>query len=58
MKMWKVMFLAVVLAGSLVAVTNANAQTYERGEVHGFVYDTSHAVVPNAKLTLSNPSTG
>ena len=58
MRMWKVMFLAVVLAVSLIAVTNANAQTFDRGEIHGFVYDTSHAVVPKAKLTLSNPSTG
>jgi hypothetical protein len=58
MKMWKVMILALVLAGSLVVVANANAQTFDRGEIHGFVYDTSHAVVPKAKLTLSNPSTG
>ncbi|HYL69561.1 MAG TPA: carboxypeptidase regulatory-like domain-containing protein [Candidatus Limnocylindria bacterium] len=58
MRMWKAMLLAVVLAGSLVVVTSANAQTYDRGEIHGFVYDTSHAVVPKAKLTLSNPSTG
>ncbi len=34
------------------------AQTLERGAVHGTVYDTSHAVIPNAKVTLSNPSTG
>jgi hypothetical protein len=58
MKMWKVMFLAVVLAGSLMAVTGANAQTFDRGEIHGYVYDTSHSVVPKAKLTLSNFSTG
>src|ERR1700693_2732565 len=58
MRMWKVMFLALVLAGSLVAVTNANAQNLQRGEIRGFGYDTSHAVVPNAKVTISNPSTG
>ncbi|MGH9713923.1 MAG: carboxypeptidase regulatory-like domain-containing protein [Candidatus Acidiferrales bacterium] len=58
MKMWKVMFLAVVLAGSLLVVTGANAQTFDRGEIHGIVYDTSHSVVPKAKLTLSNFSTG
>jgi hypothetical protein len=58
MRMWKVMFLALVLAGSLFAVTNANAQNLQRGEIRGFVYDTTHAVVPNAKVTISNPSTG
>jgi Carboxypeptidase regulatory-like domain/TonB dependent receptor len=36
----------------------AGAQSLERGEVHGAVYDTSHAAVPGAKVTLSNPSTG
>lgn len=34
------------------------AQTLERGAVHGTVYDSSHAVIGNAKVTLSNPSTG
>jgi hypothetical protein len=34
------------------------AQTLERGAVHGAVSDTSHAVIANAKLTLTNPSTG
>lgn len=34
------------------------AQTLERGAVHGTVYDTSHAAVAGAKVTLSNPSTG
>src|SRR5882762_7034189 len=58
MRMWKVIFLALMLAGLLVAGTNANAQTYDRGEIHGFVYDTSHSVVPKATVTLSNPSTG
>jgi len=58
MRMWKVMLLALVLSSSLIAVTNANAQNLQRGEIRGFVYDTSHAVVPNAKVTISNPSTG
>src|SRR4029077_2171944 len=34
------------------------AQTLERGALHGIVYDTTHAAVPNAKVTLTNPSTG
>jgi hypothetical protein len=34
------------------------AQTLERGAVRGTVSDASHAVIPNAKLTLTNPSTG
>src|SRR5579871_4321892 len=34
------------------------AQTLERGAIHGTIYDTSHAVIPNAKVTLTNPSTG
>jgi len=58
MKMWKVMFLSLVLAGSLLAVTTANAQSFDRGEIHGIIYDTSHSVVPKAKVTLSSPSTG
>jgi len=58
MRMWKVMFLALVLASSLFAVTNAYAQNLQRGEIRGIVYDTSHALVPNAKVTIFNPSTG
>ena len=34
------------------------AQTLERGALHGIVYDTTHAAVANAKVTLTNPSTG
>jgi len=37
---------------------DALAQTLERGAVHGTVYDPTHATIPNAKVTLSNPSTG
>ena len=58
MKIYKVAFLALVLAISLCAVGNANAQNLQRGEVHGFVYDSSHALVPGAKVTISNSSTG
>src|SRR6266496_13872 len=41
-----------------VASTLCFAQTLERGAVHGTIYDASHAVVANAKVTLSNSSTG
>src|SRR5246127_447049 len=58
MKIFKIAFLAFVLAVSLCAVGNANAQNLQRGEVHGFVYDSSHALVPGAKVTISNSSTG
>jgi outer membrane receptor protein involved in Fe transport len=58
MKISKIAFLAFVLAISLCAVSSANAQDLQRGEVHGFVYDSSHALVPGAKVTISNSSTG
>jgi hypothetical protein len=58
MKIGKIAFLALVLAGLLAAVGSANAQNLQRGEVSGFVYDSSHALVPGAKVTISNPSTG
>lgn len=58
MKIAKIAFLALVLAGLLVAAGSANAQNLQRGEVHGFVYDSSHALVPGAKVTISNDSTG
>jgi len=46
MKIFKIAFLAFVLAISLCAVGNANAQNLQRGEIRGFVYDSSHALVP------------
>ena len=63
MKMVKVVFLAALavvfsLAGLLFGAPGASAQSVERGEIRGFVYDTSHAIVPGAKVTISNPSTG
>jgi hypothetical protein len=58
MKIWKIAFLAFVVALSLFAVGNSSAQNLQRGEVSGFVYDSSHALVPGAKVTISNPSTG
>ena len=58
MKIWKIAFLVVVLAGSLFAISSASAQNLQRGEIRGFVYDSSHAIVPGAKVTMSNSSTG
>jgi Carboxypeptidase regulatory-like domain len=58
MKTWKAVFLAVVLVGTLVAGMGTSAQEMQRGSVRGFVYDTTHSVVPNAKVTISNSSTG
>ena len=42
----------------LLAPLAAHAQSLERGAIHGTVTDKSHAVVPGAKVTLTNPSTG
>ncbi|HEV3253318.1 MAG TPA: carboxypeptidase regulatory-like domain-containing protein [Candidatus Acidoferrales bacterium] len=58
MRMLKAMGLALCLLGALAWATGAYAQTLERGEIHGTTYDASHAPVPKAKVTLSNPSTG
>jgi len=58
MKIWKSVCLALVLVGLLCAVAGTHAQDLQRGEIRGFVYDTSRAVVPNAKVTISNSSTG
>ena len=63
MKMVQVVFLAALavvflLAGLLFAAPGASAQSVERGEIRGVVYDTSHAIVAGAKVTISNPSTG
>ncbi len=58
----KSLILAVAIALSLtcllLAPTSAVAQNLQEGAVRGTVYDTTHAVVPTAKLTLTNPSTG
>ena len=58
MKIGKIAFLTLVLVISLFAINNANAQNLQRGEIRGFVYDSSHAFVPGAKVTVSNSSTG
>lgn len=48
----------VCLLGLLLCGALSPAQTFDRGELRGTVYDKSHAAVPNVKMTLSNPSTG
>jgi len=58
MKIGKSVFLALTLVAMLLAAASAGAQDVQRGEIRGFIYDTSHAVVPNAKVTIFNPSTG
>jgi hypothetical protein len=63
MRMWKSVFLAeltmgLLLASLLPAAPSASAQSLERGEIRGVVYDSSHGLVVGAKVTISNPSTG
>ena len=50
MKMWKSVVLAVALILSLFAATSSHAQSLQNGAVRGTVYDTSHSVVPGAKV--------
>src|ERR1035441_10533800 len=58
MKIWKSVVSMWVLMGLFFAVGIAEAQTFDRGEVHGFVYDTTHRTVAKAKVSIFNPSTG
>jgi hypothetical protein len=63
MKMWKSVVLALTFVFSLaslrvLAAPSAFAQSLERGEIRGVVYDSSGSLVPGAKVTISNPSTG
>jgi carboxypeptidase family protein len=58
MKTWKAVFLAVMLGCSLVVSGAALAQNTQNGAIRGTVFDTTHASVATAKLTLTNPSTG
>ncbi len=62
MKMWKSVVAAVTIAFSittiLLAAPSAPAQSLERGEIRGVVYDSSHGLVVGATVTISNPSTG
>jgi hypothetical protein len=58
MKASKTVFLAVLLACSLFVAAATFAQNTQNGAIRGTVFDTSHASVATAKLTLTNPSTG
>src|SRR6204780_3522238 len=58
MKIWKTVFIAVLLSFSLIVTGAALAQNTQNGAIRGTVFDTSHASVATAKLTLTNPSTG
>ncbi|MFN8062931.1 MAG: TonB-dependent receptor [Vicinamibacterales bacterium] len=48
----------VVLAALLAAPALVGAQSLERGQIRGTVYDSSKAVVPKVKVTLTNTQTG
>ena len=58
MKIGKIMLVTMALLGLLVTAAAVNAQSLERGEIRGTVYDSTHSIVPKAKVTISNPSTG
>jgi hypothetical protein len=58
MKTWKSAFLILAAIGFLFATFRADGQTLQRGEIRGFVYDTTHSLVPGSKVTISNSSTG
>jgi hypothetical protein len=53
-------FAGVLLATVLLlsAASGARAQSSQNGAVHGTVFDTTKAQMPNVKLTLTNTSTG
>lgn len=46
------------LVSMLLWAVPAPAQTLERGEIRGTIYDPSHSVVPKVNVTLSSASTG
>jgi Carboxypeptidase regulatory-like domain/TonB dependent receptor len=58
MKMWKSVLLALALVGSLVATAPTHAQSLQRGDIRGYVYDQNQGVVPKAKVIISDSSTG
>src|SRR5208337_2435913 len=58
MKAFKGVLLVLAIVGWLFGAVRANGQTFERGEIRGFVFDSSHSIVPKANVTISNPSTG
>jgi hypothetical protein len=46
------------LAAFLIGTPSADAQNLQNGAVRGTVYDSSHAVIATAKVTLANGATG
>lgn len=58
MKISKAVFLAVLFLCSIMLASAAFAQNTQNGAIRGTVFDTTHASVATAKLTLTNPSTG
>src|SRR6202046_5539965 len=58
MKIWKIVVLAVLLLCTSILSGAALAQNTQNGAIRGTVFDTTHASVATAKLTLTNPSTG
>src|ERR1700685_2425136 len=58
MTITKGVFLFLALALILAVAPGTSAQNLQNGAIHGTVYDTSKAAIPNVKLTLTNPSTG
>ena len=51
-------YIATVLILAAATAAVAPAQNLQNGALHGTVYDTTKAAIPNVKLTLTNPSTG
>jgi hypothetical protein len=58
MRILRSIFVVSILACLVATAAGLGAQTLEKGAIHGTVFDTSHAAIPNTKLTLTNPSTG
>jgi carboxypeptidase family protein len=58
MKIFSAICCALALVLGLGALTTMHAQDLQRGEIRGVVYDSTHSIVPKAKVTISNPSTG
>ena len=59
METTKVLFAFLAFALILaVAAPGAPAQNLQNGAIHGTVFDSTKAAIPNVKLTLTNPSTG
>ena len=50
--------LALLFAGVLTTGVDLWAQATASSTLQGVVYDSSHAVIPKAEVTLSNPATG